>query len=230
MSDIRCVVCGEPWDAYGITHGDMAPWEAKLFRAGAGCPCCEGEPNGWTPEKISDVENGDEDPMVRIMQAEAVSEGKAPKWERPEDPVHWTCDSCGNSVVTDLDTGELAWARYRAFGWSQEPTEEPEHTFTSGTCVCCDCYQTCDHCGEPVEPGEESYYIQSCNVTLCSEDCLCSWEHEESQRVWRECYRTKDRLEYVRDHRDQFDFRSFAEMLACVRGHFFAGYASELLN
>jgi len=36
MSDIRCVVCGEPWEAYGVNHGDMLPWEAKLFRAGAG--------------------------------------------------------------------------------------------------------------------------------------------------------------------------------------------------
>ena len=81
--DIKCVVCGEPWDSYGVSHGDMAPWEATLFRRGAGCPCCEGVPNGWTPSHMDDVENGDGDPMARIIAAERVADGTAPKWVRP---------------------------------------------------------------------------------------------------------------------------------------------------
>lgn len=40
MSDILCALCGEPWDAYGVRHGDMEPWEAKKFLAGQGCPSC----------------------------------------------------------------------------------------------------------------------------------------------------------------------------------------------
>ena len=40
MSDIVCAICGEPWDAYGVCHGDMSPDEAKLFLAGEGCPSC----------------------------------------------------------------------------------------------------------------------------------------------------------------------------------------------
>lgn len=31
------------------------------------------------------------------------------------------------------------------------------------------------------------------------------------------------------NHREQFEFYTFAELLGCVRGKFFAGYASELL-
>lgn len=40
MSDIYCAKCGEPWDAYGVRHGDMEPNEAEKFRRGQGCPCC----------------------------------------------------------------------------------------------------------------------------------------------------------------------------------------------
>lgn len=40
MSDIRCAICGEPWDAYGVRHGDMTPPEADLFLQGRGCPDC----------------------------------------------------------------------------------------------------------------------------------------------------------------------------------------------
>ena len=38
--DIRCAQCREPWDAYGVRHGDMEPGEATQFLKGEGCPCC----------------------------------------------------------------------------------------------------------------------------------------------------------------------------------------------
>jgi len=41
MSDIKCAMCGEPWDAYGVrSHGDMNYEEADRFLRGEGCPCC----------------------------------------------------------------------------------------------------------------------------------------------------------------------------------------------
>lgn len=40
MSDIYCAKCGEPWDAYGIKHGDMEEEDAEKFMSGAGCPAC----------------------------------------------------------------------------------------------------------------------------------------------------------------------------------------------
>ena len=40
MADVRCSVCGEPWELYGVHNGDMEPWEAKKFLAGEGCPSC----------------------------------------------------------------------------------------------------------------------------------------------------------------------------------------------
>lgn len=55
-------------------------------------------------------------------------------------------------------------------------------------------------------------------------------ESEEAEQVWRNCYRERERLEYIRKHRSQFEFRGFSDLLGCVRGKYFAGYASELLH
>ena len=41
MSDMVCAICGEPWDAYGVRHGDMTPAEARKFLSGQGCPSCQ---------------------------------------------------------------------------------------------------------------------------------------------------------------------------------------------
>jgi len=54
-------------------------------------------------------------------------------------------------------------------------------------------------------------------------------ETEEANRVWSECYSDKERIAYIRDHESQFEFHDMADMISCVRGHHFAGYASELL-
>lgn len=55
-------------------------------------------------------------------------------------------------------------------------------------------------------------------------------ESNEANEVWKSCYRVKDRIDYIRKHRSQFEFRSLSDMLGCVRGNYFAGYASELIN
>lgn len=41
--DVYCKRCGEPWDAYGVNHGDMDDEEQKRFWAGEGCPACFGK-------------------------------------------------------------------------------------------------------------------------------------------------------------------------------------------
>tara|TARA_R110002072_G_scaffold108282_1_gene235164 strand:- start:211 stop:489 length:279 start_codon:yes stop_codon:yes gene_type:complete len=61
-TDVDCAVCGEPWNAWSIMQaehhdsGDMTQAEAKLFRKGAGCPCCEGiAPEGVDPEGMKEA-------------------------------------------------------------------------------------------------------------------------------------------------------------------------------
>lgn len=55
-------------------------------------------------------------------------------------------------------------------------------------------------------------------------------EHEEANRVWADCYCERERVAYIRKNRSQFEFRSFADLRACVRGEYFGGYASELIS
>ena len=38
--DLICNVCGEPWDNWGVSHGDMNKRERRIFYEGKGCPSC----------------------------------------------------------------------------------------------------------------------------------------------------------------------------------------------
>jgi len=116
--DIKCVVCGEPW--HHELSGDMAYWEVRLFKAGAGCPsCCGKEPDPpWHPESFSDIENGDLDPMLRIIAYE--NRDKRPKWEIPPDSILWECKKCLVAVMRNQETGEKYVDRSR---YSEEEEE-----------------------------------------------------------------------------------------------------------
>jgi hypothetical protein len=65
---------------------------------------------------------------------------------------------------------------------------------------------------------------------ILDDDDFSNLEDEEAHRVWKDCYSPKERIEYIRENRSQFDFPSFAYMLSCVRGECFSGYASELIQ
>jgi hypothetical protein len=55
-------------------------------------------------------------------------------------------------------------------------------------------------------------------------------ENETAEHIWRDCFRPKERIEYIRRHRDQFEFRGFADLLGSVRGRYFGGDTSELVS
>jgi len=55
-------------------------------------------------------------------------------------------------------------------------------------------------------------------------------EHNEAQEIWTNCYDTKERIQYIRDHRSQFEFHDYGDLIGCARGRYFAGYASELVS
>jgi hypothetical protein len=64
---------------------------------------------------------------------------------------------------------------------------------------------------------------------VLDENDLSELELEEANETWKNCYDVAERVAYVRKYRSQFDFRDFADLLGCMRGNYFAGYASELL-
>lgn len=68
------------------------------------------------------------------------------------------------------------------------------------------------------------------NYPVVDEEHYSQLETEEADETWANCYNEKERIEYIRKFRNQFEFRSFADMLSCVRGKYFCGYASDLLH
>jgi hypothetical protein len=64
---------------------------------------------------------------------------------------------------------------------------------------------------------------------VVDEEHLSNLEQEEADETWKNCYNEKERIKYIRQHRNQFKFHSFSQMLDNVRGKYFSGYASDLL-
>jgi hypothetical protein len=75
---------------------------------------------------------------------------------------------------------------------------------------------------------------------ILNEDDHSELEQEEAYRVWSRCYSPTERIAYMREHWDQFSDRcskkyntprdAWRNLLACVRGKAFYGYASELIG
>ena len=70
MGDLICAHCGEPWDAYGVFHGDMTEEERGSFLKGEGCPSCFNKgiksehSTDWTASMLANLPDGfDGDPM-----------------------------------------------------------------------------------------------------------------------------------------------------------------------
>lgn len=68
------------------------------------------------------------------------------------------------------------------------------------------------------------------NHPVVNEDDWSELEHEQADDVWKRCYSMKERIDYIREHRSQFEFHGFSDLLQCCRGSFFGGYASEILQ
>jgi hypothetical protein len=64
---------------------------------------------------------------------------------------------------------------------------------------------------------------------VLDENHFSDMEQAEADRVWADCYDAQERIDYIRRFRYQFEFHNFSNLLGCVRGKYFAGYASELI-
>ena len=64
---------------------------------------------------------------------------------------------------------------------------------------------------------------------VIDENLLSENEQKEADQVWRECYNVRERIAYVRKYQSQFEFHDYADLIGCIRGKYFAGYASELI-
>jgi len=72
-------------------------------------------------------------------------------------------------------------------------------------------------------------------AALADYPILDECDHSEREmgaanETWQCCFSNAERIKYIRDHRSEFEFHSFADMLGCARGNYFGGYAYELLS
>lgn len=162
MGDVKCAMCGEPWDAYGAKHGDMRPWEYELFRQGAGCPSCEGvapSSEDHTLDHMRSIildgatDNPDAFPLTVAPDA------PRPAWQRPADPVVWSCAGCDTKIKRDLDAGDLVWDHRGAYRnccvlpkafYDPPPADVMELPEISSSRYCPACAESCDRCGAGV--------------------------------------------------------------------------------
>lgn len=68
------------------------------------------------------------------------------------------------------------------------------------------------------------------NYPVLNEDHFSETERQEADETWKNCYDPHERVTYIREHRSQFEPHSLSDLRACVRGEYFLGYASDLLN
>ena len=76
--------------------------------------------------------------------------------------------------------------------------------------------------GAEIESALEAYPV-------LNDEHFSEKEQDEANQIWQSCYDEKERIEYIRENRSQFEFWGFSDLLQCVRGDFFGGYASELI-
>ena len=108
--------------------------------------------------------------------------------------------------------------------------EEDVEVFRFGHWACGWWQAMCARKGSAAEAIGKIIETKLACYPILNDDTFSELELEEAELVWKNCYNSKERLEYMRNHWEQFSFHSFADLLGCVRGKFFAGNASELLS
>lgn len=87
-----------------------------------------------------------------------------------------------------------------------------------------------------VKPETDEYKIAAeierrlDNYPVLDDEDYCKEEMNEADEIWKNCFDVKTRITYIRENRNQFDFNGLVEILHCVRGKAFYGYASALID
>ena len=88
----------------------------------------------------------------------------------------------------------------------------------------------CVKAGSEAEKIGDEIESSLSDYPVLNEEHFSEKEQDEANQIWQSCYDERERIEYIRDNRSQFDFWSFSDLLQCVRGKFFSGYASDLIH
>lgn len=182
MPDINCTVCNEPWDRYGLYHGDVTPGEAAAILSGKGCPSCSGyhpdtgDDYGYDPGAIDDAAIVFEKcahcevAIVADVANFTYQQWKAGITRDLAEKIEATDESYGTPLARNL------WSRSRGYA---------EFIQVDGDTLCTQCAPTCDHCGEPIDKRNDGDYVyhEMCDYHV---DCYLEVEHEQSQEYFVE--------------------------------------------
>lgn len=132
-------------------------------------------------------------------------------------------------LTTSRDADTLTRSNFESAQEALEPFDADVKVFRFGHWGCGWWEALCVR--ESTEAFEEGKSIADSleSYPVLDEEAFCQAEEEEALEVWQTCYRVQGRIRYIRENRRQFEFRSFADLLSCVRGNYFGGWASELL-
>lgn len=87
-----------------------------------------------------------------------------------------------------------------------------------------------------VKPGSEAETVAAdieaalADYPVLDDEAFSEAEQSEADETWSNCYRPAERIAYIRKFRSQFEFHDMRDLLAVVRGEYFSGYASDLIN
>ena len=87
-----------------------------------------------------------------------------------------------------------------------------------------------------IKPDSEAHRIAKkiesdlADYPVLNEEDFSELEQEEATEIWSGCYDWRERIEYIRKNISEFEFHDFRDMIGCVRGQYFSGYASELIR
>jgi len=163
--DVHCHKCGEPWDSYGLFHGDVYAWQADAIINGAGCPSCEGQS---VEHELTFAEMDEHE--VALEGNDPFDETKVLEYKRPPKVVLWKCTKCKHEETQWPD--DLQYDGRGNIKYIGRLNEEPLIVDDDGkeVKVCQDCYDNCIPCYECDKrffDPEDTIYIQDEYKTVC---------------------------------------------------------------
>ena len=84
--------------------------------------------------------------------------------------------------------------------------------------------------GTDAEKKAEEIEAALADYPLLDDEDYYRRQDEEALQTWQNCYDATERVAYIREHRRDFEFHDYADMLGCVRGKWFCGDADNLLS
>lgn len=176
--DVKCVKCGEPWDVYGLKHGDVKAWEADMILKGVGCPCCQ----GIKSKELTILERVDNE---SALEGDSIEESNS-CYNVPEHILIHDCENCQSKAF--LDQEEIFYdgrdkVIYDSFGKKINILDKQKlqrYLFAKynqtwknveGVTLCSSCYEQCDSCNK-IFKSDQLFFIQDTMESIC-EDCYC---------------------------------------------------------